>query len=63
MEQITDIELEIKRVEAFLKEGPNGSERMAILSTIEELKSKMKNGGKIKTCWQEKENTSTNPTP
>jgi hypothetical protein len=35
------IESEIKRAEDFLKEGPNGSERMAILSTIEKLKNKM----------------------
>jgi len=43
MELITDIESEIKRAEDFLSEGPNGSERMAVLSTIEELKRKLKN--------------------
>ena len=43
MEQITDIEAEIKRAEEFLSEGPNGSERMAVLSTIEDLKRKLKN--------------------
>tara|TARA_B110000444_G_C18606566_1_gene485614 strand:- start:328 stop:483 length:156 start_codon:yes stop_codon:yes gene_type:complete len=43
MDNITDIESEIKRAEDFLSEGPNGSERMAILSTIEELKRKLNN--------------------
>jgi len=46
MEQITDIKSEIKRIEDFLKEGPVGSERMAVLSIIENLKSKLKNVGK-----------------
>jgi hypothetical protein len=43
MDNITDIETEIKRAQDFLSEGPNGSERMAILSTIEELKRKLNN--------------------
>lgn len=43
MDKITEIEAEIKRAEEFLSEGPNGSERMAVLSTIEDLKRKLKN--------------------
>jgi len=42
MEDIEKINSEIKSAEDFLKEGPNGSERMAVIARITELKNKKK---------------------